>query len=253
MKRAKVCLALEWSNIDYSHNLDIIKNIIRSFNKGELDYLAIDMYKSNIRRPLDLDQIDDLCREREISWFPIASSIRDINSTRPYYSKFPENHFGFMIGISSENIKDTILLEHAKACSDYLVLYTGGCKQSDIDRAIEIAQPDLVIHHSIGDIRLDYLKYLQGISMEFEKKYIVGFKNTVGSNPSLLLGASMLDAKFLEYTIEIGETLARHYRDDTKAFDNILDLTNNLECLATSRGGYEARKLSKAEKEANKK
>jgi sialic acid synthase SpsE len=154
-----------------------------------------------------------------------------------------------MVGIPSDCIKDTNLLTHARDSSDYLVLYTGLSTQKEIDRAIEAAQPDLVVHHSYGETRLDYIKYLQGISIEFEKKYATGFKNNHFANTSLLLAARMLDAKFLEYTIEVTDDVTEYYLSAPGVFHPYNQLVTDLDLIDNSRGGYEARKLSKKEKE----
>jgi hypothetical protein len=154
-----------------------------------------------------------------------------------------------MVGIPSDCIKDLNLLAHARECSDYLVLYTGSSTQREIDLAIETAQPSLVIHHSQGEPRLDYIKYLQGISIEFEKRYVAGFKNNDLASTSLMLAAHMLEAKFLEYTIEITDIIAESYLNQSGAFPEYCQLVNDLDQIDNSRGGYEARKLSKLEKE----
>lgn len=254
MEKAKICMSIDWTNRDTENNLTRIKNVIRSFDPGMIDYLAIDSFKSGIRKPLEYDEIDSECREREISWFPIVSSIRDVNSTRPYYSKLPNSRTGFMLGIPETCLTDFVLLEHAKACSDYLILYTGGSTQREIDRAIEAAQPDMVIHHSFGEPRLDYIKYLQAISIEFEKRYLTGFKNNSFQTPDiLLLAASMLGASFLESTFSINEFNETHLLDNTWYFSDLIDVIYHLKSIKASRGGYEARKITKAEKAMMKK
>ena len=242
MENPKICIGLDFTQIDPSNALEVTLAFIDSLEKSSIDYLALDLFASSIRRPLDLDKIDSLCREREISWFPIVSSIRDINSTRPYYSKLPNGRLGFMLGISGENIWDHALLSHAKGCADYIVLYTNCANQSEIDRAIETSEPDLIVHYPIGDTRLDYIKYLQGISIEFDKRYITGFKNNSQSN-NLLAAATVLDAQFLESTVRLTESIQ----------PNLIDSLGELRKFAAHRGGYEAKKLNKIERELRKK
>ncbi len=253
MEKAKICLSIDWTNQDTANNLIRIKNVIRSFNPGIINYLALDPAKSGITLPLEYDEIDLECREREISWFPIVSSIRDVDLARPYYSKLPNGGTGFMLGISEARLKDFTLLAHARDCSDYLVLYTGGNSQREIDRAIEASQPDMVVHHSFGEPRLDYIKYLQAISIEFEKKYSIGFKNNSFMIPDiLLLGASMLGATFLESTFSINEFNEAHLLDNEWQFDQLIDVVNHIKLINAARGGYEARKITKVEKKMMK-
>jgi sialic acid synthase SpsE len=252
MEKSKMCVAIDWKAGDDLNNLKIVKNLIESFDNTHVDYVSINLYKSSMVNTKMCDELDDFCRARNISWFPLVTSIQAINLTRPYYSKLPTGKSGYMVGIPSSHIKDFKLMEYAKECSDYLVLYTGACTQKEIDRAIETAQPDLVIHHSQGEVRLDYLKYLQGISIEFDKRYITGFKNNYFDSTSLLLAAHMLDTKFLEFTIEITDDVTEYYLDRPGVFNEYTQLVNDLDQIDNSRGGYEARKLSKKEKELNK-
>ena len=248
MEKTKLCVSINWKASDDLNNLQIIKNIISSFDDTRLDYVSIDVHRSNIINSKLCDELDNFCRERSISWVPLVTSIESVNLTRPYYSKLPNGKTGYMLGIPSECIKDFDLLNYAKESSDYLILYTGSCIQKEIDRAIEIAQPDLVVHHYQGEARLDYIKYLQGISIDFEKRYSTGFKNNHFSSTSLLLAAHMLDATFLEFTIDITED----YLDNPGTFGEYIQLVNDLTEIDKSRGGYEARKLSAIEKELRK-
>jgi sialic acid synthase SpsE len=251
MEKAKLCVSIDWKASDDLNNLKIIQNLIQSFDNTQVDYITLDLYKCAMINVNMCDELDTFCRERNISWFPLVTSIRSINLTRPYYSKLPNGKIGYMVGIPSECIKDFELMKHARECSDYLVLYTGSCTQREIDRAIEECQPDLVIHHSKGEARLDYIKYLQGISIEFDKKYQVGFKNNVSSNTSLLIAAAMLDAKFLEFTIEVSNDNSEYYLGNTGVFHEYNQLVTDLDEISKSRGGYEARRLSKDEKIKN--
>ena len=249
MEKAKLCVSIDWKATDDLNNLKIVQNLIESFDGTQVDYITIDLYKCAMINVNMCDELDNFCRARNISWFPLVTSIRAINLTRPYYSRLPNGKLGYMVGIPSECIKDTNLLNHARESSDYLVLYTGSSTQKEIDRAIETAQPDLVIHHSQGDVRLDYIKYLQGISIEFEKRYTTGFKNNYLNSTSLLLAAHMLDAKFLEFTIEVTDDVTEYYLSTPGVFNEYCQLVNDLDQIDNSRGGYEARKLSKKEKE----
>ncbi len=249
MEKTKLCVSIDWKATDSLNNLKILQNLIQSFDNTQVDYIALDLYKCSMINVNMCDELDNFCRDRGISWFPIVTSIRAINLTRPYYSKLPNGKTGYMVGIHSDCIKDSNLLTHARDSSDYLVLYTGGCTQKEIDRAIEASQPDLVVHHSQGETRLDYIKYLQGITIEFEKRYVTGFKNNYLANTSLLLAAHMLDTKFLEFTIDVTDDVTEYYLDNPGVFNQYYQLVNDLEEIDSSRGGYEARKLSKKEKE----
>ena len=150
--------------------------------------------------------------------------------------------------IARENISESTRLQALKELA--LDFDKGGF----IDRAIETSQPDMIIHHSLGEPRLDYIKYLQAISIEFEKKYTVGFKNnSFQVHDMLLLAASMLGATFLESTFEISEFNENHLLDNTWRFKSLIDVIHHLKSIHAARGGYEARKITRVEKEMLKK
>lgn len=252
MEKTKLCVSINLKAKSDLNNLKIITNLIKGFDNTQVDYVSIDVYNSNLINSKLCDELDDFCRERNISWFPIVTSLRAINLTRPYYSKLPNGKNGYMLGIPAECIKDFNLLTYARDCADYIILYTGSNTQKDIDRAIEAVQPDLVIHHAVGEVKLDYIKYLQGISIEFNKKYTTGFKNNSNNSISLLLAAFMLGAEFLEFTIDLSDSESEYYLGSPGEFTEYYQLVNDLIEINNSRGGYEARRLNKAEKELKK-
>lgn len=252
MEKAKLCISVNFKGSSDPNNLKALQSLVKSFAGTQVDYLALDLYSCAVVNVNTCDEIDSFCREKSISWFPLVTSIEAVNLTRPYYSSLPDGRLGYMVGIPSSSIKDSLLLGYARESSDYLVLYTGGCTQKEIDRGIEEAQPDLVIHHSTGETRLDYIKYLQGISIEFEKKYSVGFKNISTESVSLLIAAHMLGATFLEFTLDAAIEVTDRILDHSKVVTEYSQLVNDLLKIDNSRGGYEARKLSKLEKEIEK-
>lgn len=244
----KICIGVDWKYSGELDNLTILKNVIRTYQHTQINYFAINLCDSNLINPRMCDDIDDLCREQGANWFPIVSSINEINLTRPYYSTLPNGKIGYIVGIPSSCIKDFKILNYARECSDYLILYTDSCTQREIDRAIEAAQPDMIIHYSQKEPRLDYIKYLEGISIDFDKKYKIGFKNEYLKSNVLMTTSYLFGATFLEHTIEVNEHNASFYLDPGTS-DDVDSLLYDLSIIDNSREGYEARKLSKTEKE----
>ncbi len=249
MSLPKLCIRIDFIDSASDETLKTLKSILSTLNQDKPNYISTNLSFSKLTDSTQCDELYELCTEENISWIPIINSIREVDLTRPYYSKLPNGKIGYMLGIPANSIKDIKLLEYSRDCADYIVLYTGLSTQKEIDRAIEIAQPDLVIHHSIGEIKLDYLRYLQHISMEFSKKYQVGFKNTEGSSPALLLASSILGADFIEYVIEFNKKDLEYYLESPGKFNEYRNLVTDLTLIDSSRGGYEARKLTKIEKE----
>jgi hypothetical protein len=233
-------------------NLTVIQNIIKTYSLTKIKYFSITLNPTNIISSSLFDEIDDLCRQYNKNWFLIVSTIAEIDLTRKYYSNLPNGKIGYMLGINPKQITNFNLLTYAQESSDFLVLYTSLSTQVQIDRAIEISQPDIIVHHSYGESKLDYIKYLQGISIEFDKKYLIGFMNNHLDSKVKLVSAYLFGANFLEQCIELDDELANFYLA-TGVSNDIEELLSNLEIINLSRGGYEARKLTKIEKELNKK
>lgn len=245
----KLCIRFDFNySLDYEI-LNLIKSILLTIKEEKPDYVSTNLSISNLTNSDLCDKLYNLLREENISWIPIVNSIKEIDLTRPYYSKLPNEKNGYVLGIPAIKIKDFKLLEYSKKCADYIILYTGLCTQKEIDRAIEICQPDLVIHHAIGEAKLDYIQYLQHISMEFNKKYLVGFKNSENSPSTLAIAASLLGAKFIEYTLTINKEGIHYTLDSSSKLNEYCKLVTDLNIINSSRGGYESRKLNKLEKE----
>lgn len=85
--------------------------------------------------------------------------------------------------------------------------------------------------------------------MEFNKKYLVGFKNSENSPSTLAIAASLLGAKFIEYTLTINKEGIRYTLDSSSKLNEYCKLVTDLNIINSSRGGYESRKLNKLEKE----
>jgi hypothetical protein len=251
MEDRKICIGVDWKYSGELDSLTILKNIIQTYKYTKIDYFAISLLDSNLLNPSIYDEIDNLCREQGANWFPIVSSINEINLTRPYYSTLPNGKIGYMLAIPSSCIKDFKILNYARECSDYLILYTNSCTQKEIDRAIEAAQPDMIIHYSQKEPRLNYIKYLNGISIDFDKKYQIGFKNEFLKSSVLMTTAYLFGATFLEHTIEVNEQSASFYLD-LGTSDTVDSLLYDLSIIDESREGYEARKLTAFEKEIKK-
>ena len=48
MEKSKLCVSIDLKVTDDLNNLKIVKNLIESFNNTRVDYIALDLYKSNM-------------------------------------------------------------------------------------------------------------------------------------------------------------------------------------------------------------
>lgn len=245
MKNIKVCVNIIWDYPTNLESIEILSTIIRRLSCTGISYIKLDIEKIIGLDSKKCDLFDEICRVNNISWIPIATSIEVINFTRPYYNKSPNGKSGYISAIPSNLIKDYKLIEYVKECADYIILYTGLSSQSQIDKSIDIAQPDILVHEVYEDIKLDYLTYLQHISSEFSKRYATGFTQCNENNVNLLIAASTLGAEFIEYSIKLNESSHLTFSSES---NELSYLVHSLDLINNSRGGYEARRLTKNEK-----
>lgn len=248
MENTKIIVNIDWEHNNGPDSLIILKNIIEELSRIGIEYIKLDIDRCLGLNTELCDKFDDICRENNISWIPIITNSKVLNFTRPYYSKWFDGISGYNLIIPSSHSRDPILLDLAKDSSDHLILYTGLCNQDQIDRSIEISQPDIIFHEEYGVPNIDYITYLQHISSEFEKKYDVGFASNGGNQYGLLIAASILGAKIIQYNIKVTELAAEYYLRTPVEFNQLFHLVNDLLTLNDSRGGYGARKLNKIEK-----
>ena len=248
MEKTKIIVNINWDYDNGLNSLIILKNIIESLSNIGIEYVKLDIDKCLGFNTKVCDEFDDICRENNISWIPIITSINSLNFTRPYHSKLFNGKSGYSIVIPSTHNRDLALLNAAQECADQVILYTGLCNQSQIDRAIEISKPDIIFHEAYGEAKLDYVLYLQHISSEFYKKYEVGFASFESNAYGLQIAASTIGARFIEYSIKVTDLSAEYYLVTPGEFDQLFNLVNDLSQLDESRGGYGIKKLNKIEK-----
>lgn len=245
MKNINVCVNIIWDYPDNLESIKILDTIITRLSSTGISYIKLNTEKIIGLDSKRCDQLDEICRTNSISWIPIATSIESIDFTRPYYNKLPTGKSGYISAIPSNLIKDYKLIEYVKECADYIILYTGLSTQSQIDKSIDIVQPDILVHEVYEDIKLDYLTYLQHISSEFSKRYATGFTQCIENNVNLLIASGTLGAEFIEYSIKLNESSHLTFSSE---LNELSYLVHSLDLINKSRGGYEARRLTKREK-----
>jgi hypothetical protein len=211
-------------NYNGLNHLDGIINLLKDIDYVKLKGLGI-------LPSSDLDKIDDVFRKNKISWFSEASSIVEVDQFRDYYSKLPNDKLGFMIQIPANQISNIQLLDHARSCSDYLILTIGPTSQNEVDKAIGDFHPNLVIYEPADPIQIDYLKYLSHIQFEFTNPYSTGFSNISGKL-SISCAAMMNEPNFILHSIS-DESL-----ESLDFIQHTIALTSSLSEIRNSRGGY---------------
>ena len=123
---------------------------------GEMEYLE---YKKRIEFGKDeYDEIDLYCKERGIGWF---ASVWDTVSV-----EFMSNYVD-ITKVPSALITDEELLKSAREANEYFMFSTGMSDEKEIERAVEVGNPDLLFHTNstypcpVDELNLNYIKWLQ--------------------------------------------------------------------------------------------
>ena len=138
------------------------KNKIRSTIWGDITYLE---YKHRLEFDRhDYIEIDDYIKKRNnelgtnLKWF---ASVWDIDS-----AEFMIN-FSNIVKIPSALITDEELLLYCRSNFKTVIISTGMSTEKEIDKAVEIGEPDIMMHTNscypspIDDLNLNYIKWLK--------------------------------------------------------------------------------------------
>lgn len=132
------------------------KNKIKETPWGTMTYLE---YKKKIE--FNEDQIKELieyCIYKGITFF---ASVWDLESAR-LMSKYTK-----IVKIGSACLNNDELIKYCRENFEVYILSTGMSSQEEIDHAIEISNPDVIMHTNstypcpVEDLNLNYIKYLK--------------------------------------------------------------------------------------------
>ena len=123
---------------------------------GVMTYLE---YKERMEfGEVEYKEIDAYCQSHKISWF---ASVWDLPSC-----DFMKN-FVKIGKIPSALITNLELCDYARKCFDFLIISTGMSTEEEIEKAVEVAKPDVIMHTNSNypalseELNLNYIKHLQ--------------------------------------------------------------------------------------------
>lgn len=132
----------------------------------------------------------DICKDNGIGMF---ASVWDVNS-----SVMMKEMCG--IGkIPSAKLTDWKLLEISKNMFNYRILSTGMSTQKEIDKAVSIFEPHVIMHTNsvyptpVEDLNLQYLTYLKDCFPDTEIGYSSHYYGTKDVYPAIALGATWIE------------------------------------------------------------
>lgn len=148
-------------------------------------------YKKDIEFEKDeYDEIDQYCIDKEIDWF---ASVWDTKS-----AKFL-SYFDKILKIPSAKITDLELLDYCKNRFDYKIMSTGMSTEEEIEKAVEVLNPDVIMHTNsvyptpVEDLYLDYIRWLKDKYPNKEIGYSSHYYGTKDIYPVLPLGVTWIE------------------------------------------------------------
>jgi N-acetylneuraminate synthase len=132
------------------------KEILRQTPWGEMKYID---YKHRMEfGTFEFDEIDKYCEFLGIQWFASVWDIPSVDFMKNYTS----------IGkIPSALITNHELLIYAREAFKFLLISTGMSTEEEVETAIEISKPDVILHTNssypskIEELNLNYIKFLK--------------------------------------------------------------------------------------------
>tara|TARA_R110000824_G_scaffold232511_1_gene420572 strand:+ start:11845 stop:12684 length:840 start_codon:yes stop_codon:yes gene_type:complete len=132
------------------------RNKIRETPWGSLKYID---YKKRLEFGREeYDEIDQYCKEKQIRWF---ASVWDIPSV-DFMSQY-----GNITKIPSALITNLDLLRYARQKFEFVIISTGMSTEEEIAKAVEIGNPDVIMHTNSSypskyeELNLNYIKHLK--------------------------------------------------------------------------------------------
>lgn len=132
------------------------KNIMRQTPWGEMTYLE---YKEKIEfGKNEYDEIDRFCHQWGINWFASAWDIPSADFLSNYCD---------IVKIPSALITDHNLLEDCRKKFHFMIISTGMSEENEIEEAINVGNPDVVMHTNSSypcpaeDLNLKYIDWLK--------------------------------------------------------------------------------------------
>ncbi len=128
---------------------------------GEMTYLEY-KYKVEFGKE-EYDEIDRYCKEKGIGWF---ASVWDKDSV-----DFMVN-YNNITKIPSALITNKELVEYAREKFDYLIISTGMSTEDEIEEAVLISNPNVIMHTNstypspIEELNLEYIHWLKKYGVE---------------------------------------------------------------------------------------
>jgi N-acetylneuraminate synthase len=214
------------------------KNKIKSTPWGKIKYID---YKKKIELNIDdYKEIDQYCKTKKIEWF---ASVWDLNSAEEL------KEISEITKIPSAKLNDKKLLKYVSNNFKKKIISTGMSTQNQIDRAVDILNPQVIMHTvstyptPVNELNLNYIQYLKSKYPNIEVGYS-GHEYALATT----FAAIGIGAKWIERHI----TLDRHMwgSDQLSSVEpgGLFQLMSGIRSIEKSLGAPKARKITKSER-----
>ena len=132
------------------------KSVMRKTPWGEMTYLE---YKYKLE--FTEEQIKELCEYSKEIGIEFFASVWDVDSVN-LMAKYTR-----IVKLGSPVINDLALLKATREAFDYVIMSTGMSTEEEIEKAVEVANPDVIMHTNSTypcppeDLNLRYMEYLR--------------------------------------------------------------------------------------------
>ena len=133
------------------------KSVMRKTPWGEMTYLE---YKHRLE--FNEEQIKELCEYSKQIGIEFFVSVWDLDSVK-LMSKYTK-----IVKLGSPVINDMELLKATREAFDFVVMSTGMSTEEEIEKAVAVAKPDVIMHTNSTypckseDLNLRYMEHLRG-------------------------------------------------------------------------------------------
>jgi len=218
------------------------KNDLRETPWGEIQYID---YKHKIEfGKEEFEEIDRYCSEKNMGWF---SSVWDLPSVE-FMQEFTD------IGkIPSPHLTNDPVLKATRESFDEMIISTGMSTQEQIDHAVDISDPSVIMHSvssyptNVDEISLEYIKYLRESFPEKEIGYSGHEKGVVSSAAAVALGVD-----WVERHITLSTDLWGSDQSLSLEPSELNELVSNIRKVEKAMGGNKKREILPSEKTKKK-
>lgn len=202
---------------------------------GEMTYLEY-KYKVEFGKE-EYDEIDRYCKEKGIGWF---ASVWDKDSV-----DFMAN-YGSITKIPSALITNKELVEYAREKFDYLIISTGMSTEEEVEEAVVISNPDVIMHTNstypspIEELNLEYIHWLKKYGTEVGYSgHEYGLVTTFATVP--------MGVTWIERHITLDRTLWGSDQVASIEPAGLMKLVKGIRDIEKAMGGYGTRVLLNSE------